>query len=301
MITAQHIIPKNNRVKNCFSSLSPSEVQHDHLFKILPMHQLSNSELEKLAYPRQSNDYQIICIKSGTAICKIDMEVCNLSEKHMGYIYPAQIYQILPEKEINGFIISFSREFFHLSVESLLFGNQANFIRKNNSAQFLLDDYIKEDIHEIIFRIEKEFASTRPLKYEVLKGLLKILLIYFSRISNGMMINPSPHKNNKTVKKFFLLLEEKYSTKRMATAYADNLAVTTNFLNDLLKKTTGSTTSYHIHQRILTEAKRLAVYSNITMKEIAYQLGFEDMAHFSKFFKKTSGESFKDFKKRIIQ
>jgi len=301
MIPAKKTTPKNNAVKSCFSLLPPSEIQSNHLFKILLLHKLSNSELEKLAYPHRSRNYQIIFIKSGTAFCKIDMELYDLSEKHIGYIYPAQIYQIAPGKEIDGLILSFTREFFHLTVESFLLGNQANLIKEKSSAQFLVDGYIKEDIHEIVVRIEKEFTSARPFKYEVLKGLLKILLIYFSRNSNGTMISPSPNKNNKTIKKFFLLLEEKYNTKRMAKDYADKLAVTTNFLNDLLKKTTGSTTRYHIHQRILTEAKRLAVYSNIPMKEIAYKLGFEDLAHFSKFFKKASGESFKDFKKRTIQ
>ena len=48
----------------------------------------------------------------------------------------------------------------------------------------------------------------------------------------------------------------------------------------------------------MLEAKRQAAYSSLTMKEIAYQLGFDDIAHFSKFFKNVSGSSFTDFKKK---
>ena len=299
MISVPYSVPKNIAIRNWFGSRPPSDIQNDHVFKILPLNELSDLELERIADPHRNENYQIIFIRSGTTICKIDMQSYNLSEKHIGYIYPGQIYQILPSTKADGFILSFTRDFFHLSVKRSLLGNQANLLGTKNSSQFLIDDFVKDDLHEIVTRIEKELSSARPLKYEVLKGLLRILLIHFSRISNGIMIGPSPDKNYKTVKNFFLMLEEKYRTNRMATDYSDALAVTTNFLNALLKKNTGFTTSYHIHQRILTEAKRLTVYSDITMKEIAYHLGFEDSAHFSKFFKKVAGESFKEFKKNI--
>ena len=58
-----------------------------------------------------------------------------------------------------------------------------------------------------------------------------------------------------------------------------------NYLNEIIKKTTGYSAGYHIRQRVVLEAKRKAAYSDSCMKEIAYHLGFCDIAHFSKFFK----------------
>jgi AraC-like DNA-binding protein len=68
-------------------------------------------------------------------------------------------------------------------------------------------------------------------------------------------------------------------------------------LNRIVKKLSGFPVSYHIQQQIVLEAKRLAHYSDRSMKEIAYMLGFEDLAHFSKFFKNNSGMNFSNFKK----
>jgi AraC-like DNA-binding protein len=59
----------------------------------------------------------------------------------------------------------------------------------------------------------------------------------------------------------------------------------------------GFTASYHIQQRIVLEAKRRAIFNGDSMKQIAYCLGFCDPAHFSKYFKNSSGTNFTDFKK----
>jgi AraC-like DNA-binding protein len=100
-------------------------------------------------------------------------------------------------------------------------------------------------------------------------------------------------------KRFLALLDKQYRQKRMVTEYAEELAVTPNHLNDVVKKVTGFTASHQIQQRIIMEAKRQAVYTDVSMKEIAYMLGFDDVAHFSKFFKTGAGESFSEFKKTV--
>jgi YesN/AraC family two-component response regulator len=66
----------------------------------------------------------------------------------------------------------------------------------------------------------------------------------------------------------------------------------------IVKRHTRQPAGYHIRQRIVQEAKRLALYSDVCMKEIAYLLGFSDTAHFSKFFKKSTGINFSEFKRR---
>jgi YesN/AraC family two-component response regulator len=83
----------------------------------------------------------------------------------------------------------------------------------------------------------------------------------------------------------------------MVSDYAGRLSVTPNYLNEIIKKTTGFSAGHHIRQRIVLEAKRQATYSGRCMKEIAYFLGFCDMAHFSKLFKNTTGMNFSYFKK----
>jgi AraC family transcriptional activator of pobA len=76
------------------------------------------------------------------------------------------------------------------------------------------------------------------------------------------------------------------------------ISVTPNYLTEVVKKVTGNSASYHIQQRMVQEAKRLAMYSDANMKDIAYTLGFDDLSHFSKFFKNAAGMNFTEFKKK---
>ena len=99
------------------------------------------------------------------------------------------------------------------------------------------------------------------------------------------------------MKSFISLIEKKYMYWKLVKDYACELSVTPNYLNESIKRSTGYPASFHIRQRIALEAKRQAAYSDVCMKEIAYHLGFDDIAHFSKFFKSVCGKNFSDFRK----
>ena len=75
-------------------------------------------------------------------------------------------------------------------------------------------------------------------------------------------------------------------TMRSARDFADQLAVHVNHLNRAIRETTGKTTTDHIAERLLGEAKALLKHTNWNIAEISYSLGFEEPAHFNNFFKK---------------
>jgi AraC family transcriptional activator of pobA len=99
------------------------------------------------------------------------------------------------------------------------------------------------------------------------------------------------------VKNFKLLLKTCFKTKKMVSQYADDLFVSSNYLNRIVKNITGLTARDHIQHQIISEAKRQAINTRQSMKEIAYWLGFDNIAHFSKFFKNVSGVNFRSFKR----
>jgi AraC family transcriptional activator of pobA len=101
--------------------------------------------------------------------------------------------------------------------------------------------------------------------------------------------------------RFRQLLEQYYTEWKSVAAYADQLCVTPNHLSVSIKRETGRPASDHIRQRIMQEAQRLAATHDAPLKEIAYQLGFEDVAHFSKLFKRCHGVSFSSFKAQTRQ
>jgi AraC-like DNA-binding protein len=114
-------------------------------------------------------------------------------------------------------------------------------------------------------------------------------------------MNPvSLAKNNRLTGRFQWLLENNFREKKAVSQYAKDLFVTPNHLNRVLKEFTGFSARQLIQQRIIMEAKKKACERGSTMKAIAYDLGFTDIAHFSKYFKNTSGINFSSFKKKSI-
>jgi len=151
---------------------------------------------------------------------------------------------------------------------------------------------MQKEMQEIIEKMVKEYDNFFLLRAEILKGFLKIFLIYLTRQFGRPAMYQQRTKNTALTDKFLGLLEKNYTTCKMVSDYAEELFVSSNYLNEIVKKVTGFPASYHIRQRIVLEAKRQAIYVNASMKEIAYHLGFDDIAHFSKFFKKRFGHEF---------
>ncbi len=85
------------------------------------------------------------------------------------------------------------------------------------------------------------------------------------------------------------LLEENFRKQRQIAFYADKVAMTPDRLNDHVKRATGVTAGHLIRQRVLTEAKRQLVFTNLAIHEIAYDLSFSDPSHFTRFFRKQTG------------
>ena len=96
------------------------------------------------------------------------------------------------------------------------------------------------------------------------------------------------------------MVDQNFVEKKMVNDYASDLFVSPNYLSSVVKKGTGYSASYHIQQRIILEAKRLALDPGINMKEIGYKLGYEDVAHFSKFFKINGGVNFTNFRRQLL-
>lgn len=82
--------------------------------------------------------------------------------------------------------------------------------------------------------------------------------------------------------------------------YARLLHVTPNYLNETVKQRTGYPAGYHVRQRIILEAKKMIAYSGLCSKEIAWTLGFWDIAHFSRFFKTNAGMNVSEFRNGLL-
>ncbi|MFL5748255.1 MAG: AraC family transcriptional regulator [Niastella sp.] len=268
-------------------------------FEIHTMEWIAQNRFQQNATPHRHNYFVIIWVKKGTGTHLIDLESYKLEDNSVYCITPGQVHQLNATDPVDGYVISFMAEFLGGAEENydLLF-NTGLFYTFSNSPVIKVNEEMGLEMQDAVNKMLKEFNNFFILRAEILRGFLKIFLIYLTRQYERPKENEAHSKSIELVKQFFALVEKQYTTKKMVTDYAEELAVTPNHLNEVVKKISGSPASHHIQQRIILEAKRQAVYSRVTMKEIAYELGFDDTAHFSKFFKNASGESFSDFRAR---
>lgn len=156
-------------------------------------------------------------------------------------------------------------------------------------------------LRRIASMILVECQGTFPLTAEILKRLLKIFIDRARQASGVNCGQEAAGKRAVLVKKFQHLLEANFTTRKMVSEYAEMLQVRTNYLNCVIRMVSGYPASFHIHQRVVKEAKRQAVEERRSMKEIAYRLGFPDQSHFSKYFRKNCGKRFMDFRKEVAE
>lgn len=101
-----------------------------------------------------------------------------------------------------------------------------------------------------------------------------------------------------TVEALRRLVEEHFRKERLLDFYAGKLAMTPDRLNDTVKRATGVTAGHLIRQRVLTEAKRQLVFTQLAIHEIAYDLSFSDPSHFARFFRKQTGTTPQAFREK---
>ncbi|MEP6466209.1 MAG: helix-turn-helix domain-containing protein [Parafilimonas sp.] len=248
-----------------------------------------------------NNQLKIIWLTKGSGSYNCNLITASIKPNFVFCLNPSQQNKIFVDENAAGFIISFTENF--LSVGELEFDLtcQANLFNLfSRTRGIFVDAELAIDMQQIVMRMMKEYANIFIFKTEILKRYLKIFLIYLTRQFDESFQPVMQTRNTEMVQKFMNALEKNYRDKKMVADYADMLFVTPNYLNEIIKKITGYSAGYHIRQRIALEAKRMALYSDNSMKEIAYDLGFLDCAHFSKFFKTITGNNFTEFKKEKL-
>lgn len=245
--------------------------------------------------------FKIIWITQGTGTCFIDLDNWTFEPNHLFFIKVGQMHRLHADDDLDGYIISFNESFLTGERQGFDFTYHDNIFRMFIIAYGIkIEKSLALEMQDFAEKMIREYTGNNMYKEEMLRRYLKILFIYLSRQVEGDMQVKCQSRNIELTRKFMSLLEKNYRIEKTVFGYAGLLSVTPNYLNEIVKKTTGRSASHHIRQRIVFEAKRQATYSDSCMKQIGYYLGFDDMAHFSKFFKMVTGINFTDFKKGQI-
>ncbi len=146
-----------------------------------------------------------------------------------------------------------------------------------------------------------DLAVKDHLQGEMLRSLLKRLLIVSTRLLESNMHDPSINRSHlDLIREYNLLVEKHFKKYHQVKEYASLLFKSPKTLSNLFSKHIHKSPLAVINERIILEAKRLLLYSNLSNDAIATELGYKDSSHFSKFFKKHTGDNPTAFKKNKL-
>jgi AraC-like DNA-binding protein len=175
-----------------------------------------------------------------------------------------------------------------VSCVGFVFGLHNHFIALSKEEQQKLDLLVSMCVAEM--------NTADLIQHEMLLVLLKRLIVNVTRMARKESFSePVPDDKYNLMRKFSLLVEGHFRQQHAVSYYADRLNKSPKTLSNLFALA-GTSPSQIIQERILIEAKRLLSYSSKSAKEIAYELGFEDAAYFSAYFKKHVAQSPLEFR-----
>ena len=270
-------------------------------FKIEDIKELAERQDELCESVHNHDYYEIVWVIKGKGTLFVDFREYAIENNTIFCLKPGQAHRFLLNPLMEGFVISFTESFFNLAAyEFDIFGQFSLYQIFSQCRPIEVEQAIGTEIKDISLKMMKEYENQCSFKAEILKKYFKIFLIFLSRQIEIFDERVEQSKETELVKRFMEMLDKSFRESKMVSEYAVQLFISANHLNRMVKKITGYSAKHHIGHRIVLEAKRMARYSDSGMKEIAYDLGFLDTAHFSRFFKSFAGINFTDFKKETL-
>lgn len=243
----------------------------------------------------RDDHYIILIITKGQGAMYCDMERIDARAKSILMIKPFQVHAV-PEawSSASGYF---------LSIAPFLMPAYCHELFQELSIQQQHIPLPKEQQHLVTGTaalLLETFAAQQPQHTTVTKGLFDSLMYRIASLHHCVAAAPviKPGRTQQLYGNFRKLLNE-YSFRKPPSFFAEHLYISTAHLNDCVRSVSGFSVTYWLQDAMLLEARRLLYYTNSTIKEIAYELGFEDHTYFSRLFKKISGETPLSFRNRF--
>jgi AraC family transcriptional regulator, transcriptional activator of pobA len=256
--------------------------------------------------PHRHNYYSVIWSFTATGKHIIDFKEYAIEPDHIFFVNPGQVHQVITHSNPSptGIVLLFTPEFLQKnSIREDFITNLRLFRNSDETPPLPITDKMKTSLSSFTEQMLTAFNSTDEMRYETMGAYLKLFLIE----CNGHC-SLFPGSNTQTmevgrtlVRQFKNLVEKHYQTWHQVKEYAEALNVSPNYLNEVIKSSIQISAKDYIQNRLMLEAKRMTLFTRKSMKEIGFDLGFDDPSHFSKFFKSNTGQSLQEFKEMLVR
>ncbi|WP_299223429.1 helix-turn-helix domain-containing protein [uncultured Aquimarina sp.] len=250
---------------------------------------------------RNKGLYKIIWSKDHEVSFRIDGSLVELKKDQIVFCTPLNVLEI--ENNTDGIIsLVFNREFYCIRDHDQEVSCNGFLFFGSSVPQILtLNEKEKTSFSVMFDSFREEFENKDQIQGEMLQTLLKRFLIKSRRLIKEDLPEPDlPNNQLDIIRKFNILIEQHFREKHQVAEYAELLFKSPKTLSNLFHKYSDKSPLATINERIVLEAKRLLIYSDKTSEEIAYELGYKEAGHFSKFFKKHAGMNPTEFKTKKL-
>lgn len=256
----------------------------------------------KTDIPHRHSFFEVFIILRGHGTHMIDFHNFDVSAPSIHFISPGQVHLLSSTEAYKGYVLVFSQQLWGGDDATKFPLLQMPFFSPLCQYPMIgMDKRNVNYIQNILKQMLNECVLEKKHQMEIIRAYLKIFLLHCEHIYQEQD-NPSANEDNRAktiVANYKILLEQNFRLNHQVQAYAKQLAITPDHLNKICKSTTGQKAGELLLGRILLEAKRLLLYSQMSQKEIAYDLRFKDPSYFSRIFRQKVGISPIRFRKQM--
>ncbi|MFT3822928.1 MAG: helix-turn-helix transcriptional regulator [Chitinophagaceae bacterium] len=243
-------------------------------------------QYEEATQSHRDEGHTFHIVEKGTILLEIDFREYSITAPAVVYMHPSQVHRIVDFRSITVCSLSINNE--NLNPGYLKFLEEIA-----PAKPLILTKQVYANIADT-FSLCLGFSKQKNnrLYYSLLKDSCNALVaLLTSAFLSQDKTAGKLSRSELIARSFRQLLEKNYSTIKRPAGYAAKLNISTPYLNESIKSVTGLSVSQHIQDRIILEAKRLLYHTGKSVKEIAFDLGYEDYPYFSRLFTKATGIS----------
>jgi AraC family transcriptional activator of pobA len=249
------------------------------------------SEDEPNTYEAHRHDYySLFLLEQGLIKIFVDNECVMMSGPSVLLVSPGQVHHPSESSVIKGWVMAFDGKIIDREVISSLEHSNSEIcvLELNNNDLSFLNNLLSNLHYSVSNRISAPFEKN--LLHSMVSSLyLKLANIHWSK--NIHSEKASKSRSVQITQDFKLLVRNDFREFKKPSMYAEKLSISVTYLNDTVKKITGFSATTIIQQEVVGEAQRMLLHTGKSVKEIAFDLGFEDWKYFTRLFSKVSGRS----------
>ena len=270
------------------------------IFTMMKICDFEEEERVENQLPHLHHFYSIFWIQEGEAVHATDFVEYVIEKDTILFVPPGLKHRLVLDKLAGGYSILFNEEFVrHNRKNYTPLKEYELFNNPMFKSMIRVEGALKNKLNNIVELMFAELMQSDHYSQDVVLNLLYLFLTESRRIfeTQYLTVNQTGEGSDIfSVIRFKELIEGNYVREKSVSAYAQMLNMNPTCLNEIAKKSSGITAGEMIRNRVIEEAKQKLFATDMSGKEIAYGLGFDDPSYFSRFFKKYTGYTLKSFR-----